>query len=140
MMAAFAFVTLTCVGLVNAANAPLRLIMVEETGCRFCQRWDTDVGTAYPRTREGSFAPLLRVKRGAPELKTLAPVVYTPTFILVRGQNEIGRITGYPGRHYFWEELVALIEQAGFTGNSTGGMEPANFRPASQPESETLVR
>jgi hypothetical protein len=114
--------------------------MVEEVSCRFCQRWNADVGAAYPGTREGSLAPLVRVKRGAPELAAFAPVVYTPTFILVEDAKEIGRITGYPGQHYFWEELVALLEQRAFPGDPAGSLEPASLGTAPQPEFETLVR
>lgn len=92
----------------------LRLIMVEEVGCRFCRKWDTDVGGVYPASPEGQFAPLHRVMRGASEIAGLAPAVYTPTFILVRKNAEIGRITGYPGESFFWEELAPLLSSAGF--------------------------
>lgn len=101
---------------VKAAQEPssLRLIMVEEAGCRFCRKWNTDVGGAYPASPEGQFAPLQRVNRGAPEIAGFAPAVYTPTFILVRENAEIGRITGYPGESFFWEELAPLLTRAGF--------------------------
>ncbi len=99
---------------VNAAgSADLQLIMVEEAGCRFCQRWDADVGGVYATSPEGRVAPLKRVKREAAELAKLKPAVYTPTFILVRGEQEIGRISGYPGESFFWEELGELFKFAG---------------------------
>lgn len=87
------------------------LIMVEEAGCRFCLRWDAEVGRHYAASAEGRQAPLRRVKRGAAELAPLAPVIYTPTFILAQG-SRVGRITGYPGESYFWEELEALLSKA----------------------------
>jgi hypothetical protein len=127
MMAVFAFLSLTCISLVNAAEAPLRLIMVAEAGCRFCQKWDADVGAAYPRSREGSFAPLIRVRRGAPEIAGFAPIVYTPTFIVAAGRKEVGRITGYPGESFFWEELTVLLEKMGFSGAPARRLEPASF-------------
>jgi thioredoxin-related protein len=130
MMAAFAFVSLTWGSLALAANAPLRLIMVEEAGCRFCMRWDADVGASYARSREGAVAPLLRVKRDAPELAAFAPVVYTPTFIVAEGGKEIGRITGYPGETFFWEELAALLEKAGISSEPAGRLEPASLGTA----------
>jgi hypothetical protein len=99
--------------LMAAAAVPLRLIMVEEKGCRFCMRWDAEVGSVYAKTREGSFAPLERVGRDAPALGAYAPVVYTPTFIVVRDGMEVGRITGYPGQSYFWEELAQILEPLG---------------------------
>ena len=84
MMAAFAFVSLTWAGFALAANAPLRLIMVEETGCRFCMKWDADVGASYARSSaKAPFAPLLSASSAdAPELAGFAPIVYTPTFIV----------------------------------------------------------
>jgi hypothetical protein len=127
ILAAVAFLSLTCISLAHAAIAPLRLIMVEETGCRFCQKWEAAVGVAYPATREGAFAPLVRVKRGAPELAAFAPVVYTPTFIVAEGGNEIGRITGYPGESFFWEELAVLLEKVGFYPDPAGRLEPASL-------------
>lgn len=87
----------------------MRLVMVEERGCRYCLAWDREVGRSYGASAEGRLAPLVRVGRSAPVLASLKPVVYTPTFILIDGGDEVGRITGYPGAAYFWEELAALI-------------------------------
>lgn len=98
----------------RAATSNIRLIMVEEQGCRFCRMWDTQIGRAYPKTAEGRFAPLKRVRRGAPEIRGFNPVVYTPTFIVARSGEEIGRITGYPGQEYFWSELGPILSAAGF--------------------------
>mgnify|MGYP001458401969 CR=1 FL=1 len=91
----------------------VQLVMVEERGCRFCLKWDQEVGRGYGRTAEGRSAPLHRVRRGAGVLKGLPPVVYTPTFILMRRGEELGRITGYPGQFYFWEELTQLMSAHG---------------------------
>jgi len=94
------------------------LIMVEERGCIYCLRWDKDVGRGYARTAEGRAAPLRRVRRDAGVLRALAPVVYTPTFILVRDGREVGRITGYPGQLYFWDELSDMMAKAGIEARS----------------------
>jgi thioredoxin-related protein len=96
------------------AGPEVRLIMVEEPGCRFCKRWEADIGGSYARSSEGRFAPLKRVRRGASEIAGLAPVVYTPTFIVVRADQEVGRITGYPGPEYFWVELDPILSSAGY--------------------------
>ena len=96
------------------AASPIRLVMVEEPGCRFCQKWHAEIGRGYRNTDEGRFAPLKRVRRGAPDLTGLAPVVYTPTFILMRSGEELGRVTGYPGADYFYEELRPLLSAAGY--------------------------
>ncbi|MBL3206218.1 thioredoxin family protein, partial [Klebsiella pneumoniae] len=36
---------------------------------------------------------------------------YTPTFILVDGGREIGRIEGYPGADFFWGLLERLAQR-----------------------------
>lgn len=106
LLTAFAIVSAFALGLGTqdrplAAGSDIRLVMVEEKGCRFCKLWDAEIGRAYPKSAEGRFAPLKRVRRGAPEIRGFNPVVYTPTFIVVRSGEEIGRITGYPGRDWF---------------------------------------
>ncbi len=89
------------------------LIMVDDPACHYCRRWDTEVGGGYHLTAEGRAAPLKRVSRASKALSNFAPVIYTPTFILEQNGNELGRITGYPGQLYFWEELSQLMSSAG---------------------------
>ncbi len=98
------------------AVSGVRLIMVEEAGCRFCRKWDAEIAPGYARSAEGRFAPLERVHRGAPELRGLAPIVFTPTFVVVRSGSgeEVGRIVGYPGADYFYGELTPILSVAGF--------------------------
>ena len=96
------------------SSADIRLVMVEETGCRFCRQWDQEIGGGYRKTPEGRFAPLKRVRRADPSIKGLAPVVYTPTFVVMRSGEELGRITGYPGADYFYSELRPILAAAGF--------------------------
>jgi len=97
-----------------APPSGIRLLMVEEPGCRFCRMWDADIGRSYARSAAGRFAPLERVRRSAAVLEGLAPVVYTPTFIVMRRGEEIGRVTGYPGPDYFWTELDPILATAGY--------------------------
>jgi len=99
------------VQLVRAAD--VSLIMVEDRACTYCIRWNKEVGKGYARTAEGRAAPLRRVGRQSGVLDGFAPVIYTPTFILVRDGREVGRITGYPGQFYFWEELAQMMSAAG---------------------------
>lgn len=101
-------------GFVVPARADgVSLVMVDDPACTYCIRWNKEVGRGYARTAEGRAAPLRRVRRNAGVLSSFAPVVYTPTFILVRNGREVGRITGYPGQLHFWEELSGLMSAAG---------------------------
>lgn len=95
--------------------AELRLYMVEQRGCIYCAMWDREVGDAYHLTDEGRRAPLERIDLRAPVPEGVAfqrPAVFTPTFILLRDGQEVGRIEGYPGEDFFWGLLGMLLEKA----------------------------
>ncbi len=102
-------------GLVSLGNARAfaderyKLVMVEEAGCVYCARWHAEVGPAYANSAEGKFAPLERVMIGDAALSYLSGLRYTPTFVLVEGRRDVGRITGYPGADFFWSLLAGLL-------------------------------
>lgn len=99
----------------SAAHAmAAELIMVEETYCEWCERWNEEIGVVYDKTPEGKRAPLRRVDQsdGMPEGITFkSRANFTPTFILVEDGVEIGRIEGYPGEHFFWPLLGQLLKK-----------------------------
>jgi thioredoxin-related protein len=101
------------------------LVMVEQTGCSYCARWHAEVAPEYPVTPEGRFAPLRTVDlRDLPDDITFATrPVFTPTFVLVRGGEEVGRIEGYPGEDFFWGLLGRLLNEgdATWATQETGG-------------------
>ncbi len=91
---------------------PAQLLMFEEIGCEWCERWDEEVGAVYSKTPEGRSAPLRKVMihQTLPDgIKLSQPVTYTPSFVLIEDGREIGRITGYPGEDFFWGYLGNLI-------------------------------
>jgi len=99
-----------------AAAAELRLVMFEQAGCVYCERWKAEVGDAYPLTAEGRAAPLwpMDIRDPVPAGVTLARrPVYTPTFVLLQDGAEIGRIEGYPGEDFFWGLLGQMLTGAG---------------------------
>lgn len=90
------------------------LIMFEQKGCVWCQRFDRDIAPAYDKTTEGKRAPLRRVDISRPNPDDLAFIKrerFTPVFVLVDGGKEYGRIRGYPGDTFFWGLLATLIER-----------------------------
>jgi hypothetical protein len=90
------------------------LVMFESAGCEWCATWDREVGIVYHKTAEGQRAPLRRVDKAAPrpaDLTGVDGIVYTPTFVLMDGGSEIGRILGYPGESHFWGLLGVLLEK-----------------------------
>jgi hypothetical protein len=98
----------------HAAGSDLALIMVDDPACHFCRKFDAEIGRGYPKTPQARIAPLVKLRRKSPELKAYNPVIYTPTFLLVRRGEELGRITGYPGAEHFYPELDGLLNKAGF--------------------------
>lgn len=105
---------LAAIGARPAWADAVRLIMVERDGCHWCVEWDREIGPGYPKSAEGKFAPLQRVKQGDAALNGFDPVIYTPTFLVVRDGAEVGRVTGYAGKMFFYEELDEQLTKAGF--------------------------
>lgn len=88
----------------------VRLIMIEEPGCAFCLRWRKEVEPGYVRSEEGRIAPLVHAMRDDPAVSKLPRIVYTPTFVLMQDQREIGRIVGYAGPDLFWWQIKPLLD------------------------------
>ena len=109
----------------------LELLMFEQDGCAYCLRWHEEIGPAYPRTSEGASAPLRRIDIRAPlpEDVTLTArhPVFTPTFVLLEGGTETGRIEGYAGDEFFWVLLNGMLTRTGWTP----GDAPPKAAPAS---------
>lgn len=92
----------------------VELIMFEQRGCEWCERWNQEIGHIYPKTEEGRLAPLRRVDihdKMPEDLSWLRPEVFTPSFALVHEGREYGRIRGYPGEDFFWGLLAEMIEK-----------------------------
>lgn len=88
------------------------LVMFETLGCPWCMAWDAEVGIIYHKTAEGRTAPLRRLDIGdprPPDLAALPDIIYTPTFVLMDGGRDVGRILGYLGEDQFWGLLGELL-------------------------------
>lgn len=121
--------SLVIAGPVSAAE----LLMFDDPGCMWCARWEAEVGPDYPGSPAAAIAPLKRLdlrRDPLPEgLELESRVRYTPTFVLVQKDREVGRITGYPGRMAFWVQLDRLL---GELEAADGG---ADMRPVGTAES-----
>jgi len=90
------------------------LLIIEETHCPYCKRFNAEIAPAYPHTEEGKQAPLVRLQLGEtlPEAyASIKPASFTPTFILVENGQEVDRILGYPGDEYFWFLLNEMLDK-----------------------------
>lgn len=97
----------------TSAAVAAELIMVEQDGCFYCQKWDHEISHIYPKTDEGERAPLRRVNlRNLPDdIEFSSTPVFTPTFVLVENGKELGRIEGYPGDEFFWFLIGNLLNE-----------------------------
>ncbi|MGR3572563.1 hypothetical protein [Brevirhabdus sp.] len=107
------FGTATALALASSAMAAdTKLVMFEEDGCIWCERWNAEIGPIYPKTDEGKRAPLERIDvkdaEKAPYKLTAKPF-FTPTFVLIEDGAEVDRIEGYPGQDFFWAMLGKMI-------------------------------
>ncbi|WP_372624771.1 thioredoxin family protein [Falsiroseomonas sp.] len=96
-----------------AAAGQATLVMLERHDCPWCRRWHREVGQqSWDMSNLGRRAPLRRVDvaEGLPaDLRFLRNWRFTPTFILVQGEAEVGRMIGYQADLFFWQQAEALI-------------------------------
>lgn len=88
------------------------LVMVEQAGCHWCEKWHGEIAEIYPKTQDGQRAPLRHVDlRDLPDdIAFTSRPVFTPTFVLVQDGQELGRIEGYAGDEFFWFLLGRLLD------------------------------
>jgi hypothetical protein len=106
------------------------LVMFEQKGCVWCQKFDREIAPAYDKTSEGRRAPLRRLDVAQPVPPDLAFIKrerFTPVFVLIGEGREIGRIRGYPGDTFFWGLLANLIER--LDRGETAAPEPVTAPP-----------
>jgi hypothetical protein len=90
------------------------LMMYRRAGCPWCAAWDREVGPIYRRTELGGRLALRFVeldRRADQTIQLAGPIKYTPTFVLIEAQREVGRIEGYPGADFFWGLLEGLARR-----------------------------
>ncbi len=101
LVAAAALAAALWTGMARASE----LVMFEQPGCGYCLRWDREVGALYGKTNEARTLPLRRLDIASQKQSGIAleaPVRFTPTFVVVEGGREVGRITGYSNDDTFW--------------------------------------
>ena len=92
----------------------IKLLMIDDTGCPFCELWDEEIGSKYSKTEEGKLAPLIRHHYGSklPDQIILnSEPIFTPTFILLEDNKEKFRFEGYLGEEFFWSFLSEYLQK-----------------------------
>ncbi|MDD9910467.1 MAG: transcriptional regulator [Ahrensia sp.] len=98
----------------GSSVAAAELIMFEQKYCEYCDLWEDEVGGIYHKTPEGKRAPLRRVDIHETLPEDIAHIPtgrFTPTFVLIEGGVEIGRIRGYGGNDFFWGLLGQMLDK-----------------------------
>ena len=100
--------------LAPSSFAEKRLLMFTSNVCPSCLSWERDIGVIYDKTPYAKQLPLTRteVNSSIPnEVVTKAPLVGTPTFVVLLDNYEIDRISGYSGSEMFWWWLAEHLEK-----------------------------
>ena len=101
------FVAALCLSLLAgpAAGGAAELVMFESDSCEWCEMWHEKIGVVYAKTTEAKIAPLRRINIEDPmpgDLVHVRAIHYTPTFVVMKDGEEVGRILGYSGEDFFW--------------------------------------
>lgn len=108
-------VTVICTaGMAQHSARAAELIMMEQAGCSWCERWHEEIGVVYDKTTEGRRAPLRIVNIHGDWPDDLANIRierFTPTFVLVNDGVEIARQRGYAGDEFFWFHLQEMLKK-----------------------------
>jgi thioredoxin-related protein len=111
------------------------LVMYRRAGCPWCAAWDREIGPVYGKTEIGRRLPvrLVALEGERPHISLASPIVYSPTFVMVDHEREIGRIEGYPGPDFFWGLLDQLVQKLpAQTPNSAVAPDQTNAASPSQ--------
>lgn len=90
------------------------LVVVDQSGCPFCERFEREIAPAWANTAEGREVPLRRLglhDEWPSDLSGVQRPNVAPTFILVESGGELGRLVGYRGDEHFWFLIGQLLEE-----------------------------
>ena len=112
--------TVACIALSDLplAEEDVVLIYIYSPSCGACQQFDREVGPIYPKTTEAQTLPIQKIRYEAWRDGTapftdcaVLPVLGTPTFIQIRGCEELDRVTGYSDQELFWLSLRRMLNR-----------------------------
>ena len=93
----------------------LELVVIEADGCIYCGLFRRDVLPSYAVSEQGKQMPVRFVDvndTNTARLDLKSPVDIVPTFIVVKSQHEVGRISGYMGPEDFFHSISYLLASA----------------------------
>ena len=94
-----------------------KLLMITADYCIYCQIWEKEIGNIYPKTEISKSFPLERIEldeylfdNDINDTDNYETKI-TPTFVFYRGNNEIGRISGYSSAEMFWWQVEEILDR-----------------------------
>ena len=98
----------------SSTRTDFELLVVEAEGCSYCRTFRSDVLPAYRATPRAAsvpmrFADIEALEAGA--LRLSAPIDTVPTVLVLKGSDEVGRLTGYLGRANFLQSLKHMLPE-----------------------------
>jgi thioredoxin-related protein len=94
-----------------------KLLMITADYCIYCQIWEKEIGEIYPKTDISKSFPLEKIEldeylfdNDINDTNNYETKI-TPTFVFYRGNNEIGRITGYSSAEMFWWQVDEILDR-----------------------------
>ena len=94
-----------------------KLLMITADYCIYCQIWEKEIGKIYPKTEISKSFPLERIEldeylfdNDISDTNNYETKI-TPTFVFYRGNNEVGRITGYSSAEMFWWQVDEILDR-----------------------------
>ncbi|HVJ79387.1 MAG TPA: hypothetical protein VM620_16285 [Hyphomicrobium sp.] len=103
------------IGATPTPTSAYELVVVEAEGCIYCGLFRRDVLPAYSTSEQGKEMPVRFVDVNDIEQAHLdfnSPVDIVPSFVVVKSQHEIGRISGYVGPENFFRSINYLRASA----------------------------
>ena len=94
-----------------------KLLMITADYCIYCQIWEKEIGNIYPKTDISKSFPLEKIELDEYLFdndindNNNYETKITPTFVFYRGNNEIGRITGYSSAEMFWWQVDEILDR-----------------------------
>ncbi|MBX9683339.1 MAG: thioredoxin fold domain-containing protein [Hyphomicrobium sp.] len=95
-----------------AGRAEFQLVVMEAPGCIYCGLFRRDVLPSYEASARAKDVPVRFLDindMATANLDLQSSVEIVPTFVLVKGNKEVGRIPGYVGPENFYRSINYLI-------------------------------
>lgn len=92
-------------------GAQLELVVIEAPGCDYCDVFRRDVLPTYEASEQGRDVPIRFVDINdvaASEVGLSSSVDIVPTFVVLKNNQEIGRIPGYTGPEVLFQAIKHL--------------------------------